>query len=475
MSVKKQMMQARQLIEAKKYKEAYAILRKIDHPKAKEWMGKIEPRLKKAKTQSSRTSSSKKSAKTKSSKKSGTSPIVLVLGVIMTVILLGGVAFIAMSLLGDDSAPAQTEQIASSDDADENSENAESMTEDEGQPEAAADMAGPIVGPGQRMVMFERFNIMLTAELPQGWICDCTIASINIEPPTDSRDWLAMEVASHAFDPDYFLDKTVEEAITERLRDDETLVSQESIQVGGREVYKVVIADEDGEESIDYLTKDSDGHVVIVVIHNWMDDKESLDEAALFIASNAEAIIGAEAEENYNLLTADSYGQDAATGRWYLPDVVHADQQLSVEMADGWAIGPSALGLPMAIKNDSAETSATAFVYLTHVFGDEQSLEEVVTEFVSGMGETIQSIETVQANGREVIVTIEIDPEGDNATTMNFYTLDSDNDLVVAIIQPGVVDKDALRNDVLTIVSTLEAEEVVWEDRLRQVGLLEES
>ncbi len=110
-STKEQMLKARELIKAKKYDEARAILNKINHPTAKEWLAKLDnitPSKKSAKPGSASSKGSKKSASKASSGSTGRGLLLRVV-VLVLIIALGVVAYLALNNNNGDADPGGSE------------------------------------------------------------------------------------------------------------------------------------------------------------------------------------------------------------------------------------------------------------------------------------------------------------------------------------------------------------------------------
>lgn len=480
MSPKEQMLKARSLIQAKRYDEAREILQRINHPKAREWLNKIEgrasaaqskPRKPTGKPQSAPKSKSAKQAASRKAAAQSNQPsrVFVILAVILVVGLLAGVGLLAVAFLGDSNPPRASS--VGDESVEEIARDAESSNE--ANPDAPAPPAstGPVVGTGQRIPLVDA-GYVFTLELPEGWVCDCSMSSGDLEPPPEIDGSIYTDIATYSFDPAYYVDKTLAEAAEDDLSDDEVISSEETVEINGREILVAHITDEDNETSIHYYSKDRNGYILILQIPDWIDEPESMHEAALFIASNIESEPSDAAIAFIEQLMADRVVYDEARNRWVVADLLKPEVEHNTELPPDWTIDSSGtLGFPMAVKNENTEASATAFVYLSHIFDESRPLADIVTEFVANRGEEIQEQQTEQVGEREVFITREFDAEtGD--TVKNYYVKDSDGDLLALIIQPFVVDPDLLHEDVLFIAGNIEAETVTWEEKLARIDAL---
>jgi len=506
-SVKEEMVRAKQLIQAKKYNEARVILEKIDHPVAKDWLSKL-PRPKasgkkvsaksnkpnpakaskvkqaRSKNPSPAKSSNPKQARPKA-KPSGSRPRFLLpmVAIVLLVVIVGVVTVVVLPSLSNNTnntvAENPTEAVLA-DTQNTNDDNSEAETDNNNNDESSSENNPPtntssdeIVPSGVRFPILDGSDFLYDVELPQGYTCECNIMSNSIygENPRNS---FRISVASRAFDPDYYLDKTLDEMITDSVRDDEILQGQGVVQVNGRDVMIARVADDDGDVEISYNVKDNDGHIIRVIVPNWMDEPQLLHDAALFVAGNVEGESGDAPAELYNLINDSSVRFNEEDHRWYFGDLLDTSRQNSVEVPEGWAIDDATL-LRMAIKGGDADTSATAIVSQQQkVFDDDMTFEQWVNERFEASSETLESQEVVTMGERDIVIRIEYDAEADQRTT-NYYVKDSDRDFIALITQPSVpIENQAtLRDDIIFMASNVESEEISWEDQLRRVGALE--
>lgn len=307
--------------------------------------------------------------------------------------------------------------------------------------------------------------------MPEGYNCNCNISQNRIYSE-EERTYFSVEIAARAFDPDYYQDKTIDEMLSETVDDDETIIGQETVQVNGRDVVIARVSDEDGDTDISYNIKDSDGHIVRVTIPSFVDEPETLHDAALFVAGNVEGEVGETAQEFFTALTGERVTYDEATNTWYFADLDPGHLN-SVVLAEGWEFSSGIV--PTLIKDGDRDTSATAIAsqFRTVFLDDGETLSQWVNDFYANSGDEVESEEVVTVgDNREVVIRREYDADVDQRT-LNFYFADSDGDFMAAIIQPFVENPDVHRDDVLAMVATVETEEITWEDQLRNAGLLD--
>lgn len=472
MSTKQKMQKAADLIRDKRYDEARRLLRSIDHPKAREWLNKLDER----------TAKGKKSPAKKAS--GGRRVLILLVGGLLLV----GIAILASVLLGgsDDDPPSPTAiSLGQSDGAAAPPETPIAAPTDVPPAEdtdAAANTAPPpdnidVGGTGQRIQFMNGGSSLFTAELPQGWVCDCGLGQNRLEPAEGRSPFISAQFASRAFDPDYFLDKTLDETLAETLRDDEEIVEQTIEESNGREVLLAIIVetdDEDQEREFRYFVKDSDGHVIIIDIPSFADDPEQYQDGVLFIAGNIEGETDEAAFAFSDRLMSAMSGVDPETGRDYLLDQLDTQVQHLVALPEGWAMQSAGLGLPMAVKNGDPDTSATAFVRLSGFADPNLSISEIAQGYIDRNEEPVLNQETVQAGGRdiEIVRAVFDDSAQPPQESTYYYVVDSSGALIVLITQPYVPDPNSLRDDILQMAANVETRELTYAQLL---GLAEDT
>lgn len=446
-SIKEQMQEARRLIQAREYDKARKILVNIDHPTAKQWLARID-----------------QISPPQQAGGSGRLVLIVTTVLIAVVVIVGLVAVLAGG--GDDESSEETESEVADDSSDEAESNNEASASDDND-------NGEIIGSGERIAFQEGGDVLFMAELPVGWICDCDLGRNRLEPE-DSFDSIRVSMLSRAFDYDHYLDLTVDDALVDQVRDDEELLEQETVQANGRDVLIASVReiDEEDEEERDVflLVQDSDGHILRFFMPEVDEEDQAFyREAALFIAGNIEGEPGDVAREFNEQLLATTYGFDEATNRWRVSDFssLGGSWEHSLEMPEGWVIEAGVTLIPAAVRNSDATTSATAVVFLSQIFDDAQTTEGASTTIMERFDETITSSETVQApSGREVVIVNSTDDTGLASTT--YLVMDSNRNLIGLIPQPSVTDVAALRDDLIFMAGTVEANEITWEERVER-------
>ncbi len=330
-------------------------------------------------------------------------------------------------------------------------------------------------GSGQRIPFMGSRTSLFTAELPPGWVCNCGLGSHRLERAENPDDWLAVSFARSTADPDAYLGMGLNDVVAADLDPDETLVAQESAQAGERPVIIATIEDSYGIPQIRYYVQDSQGQTLILRDRSDGQDAAAMREAALFIAGNVEGEPTEAATDLYDRLRASSVIHDEATQRWRVLDPLRPDLQHTLELPAGWTVYQATSGgYPMLIRDDDRDTSATAFFYLTTVEDPGPGLAVIVPPLVDVVGTSIVDRQDFQVGAREVFSLTINDPDM-GGTTVQYFVLDSNNDLINLIVQSYVLDPEALQDDLLTIAGHIEVEHLGWEDRLRQIGALPDS
>lgn len=468
-SVKEQMLKARSLIQQKRYDEARGILRQVNHPKAKEWLQKLDKIAPPGKAAKPRNKASSTPAPSRAQpaanakrKRRSRGPVIAVLGVLLVVMLIvAGLLFLPGLLRSE---PQQdTGAVADAQNGESTPESAANTDED-----AASSGSGSVVGSGERIPMVDAARLYYV-ELPQGWLCDCRAGAGRFETTDEREGTVAVSLAQQGFDADYFIDKSLEEAIASEVRDDEVIAAQDTVPFNGREVVVVTVEDEDGDQEIRYFVRDSSGRVIVLEIPGYVDEPDALRQDVLFIAGNIESESQEASNEFAVRLTETLYGYDSASNTWYVADVRGGREQV-LELPPDWAIASGNVGFPLAEKFGSAQTSATAIVFLVRNADAERPLAEIAAPHANPTQGTLQSEETLESNGREVYRTTAQDDSSGNIT-VTYYVLDSDNDLVALIIQPFVDDPDALHDDVLFMAGNVESVPITWDEQIARAGL----
>jgi hypothetical protein len=296
-----------------------------------------------------------------------------------------------------------------------------------------------------------------------------------MRPEANRSALIRVSLLARSFDADYFLDKTLADVKAEDLREDNLVVSEETLQAGGREVLflKVVDADDNDEESAQdwhYYIKDSDGHAIELTIPYYVDEQESLHEAVMFMLANIEGD-GREAANEFNQQLLDSrVAYNAEQDRWRVADTLVTDVEHVVQLPAGWAISAGNLLLPMAVKDGDADTSATAITHISSAYYDDDTpLAEILTTFTDN--EVVQSSGMAESGGREIATAVVSDSDGSSETAY-YLVKDSDGDAVLFAIQPNVPDKAALHDDVLFMAGNVESADVDYATRLARSGAL---
>jgi len=482
-SAKEQLLQARKLIKEKRYEEARAILEKVDHPKAKEWLGQLNVRLaQKAPTKSSVPEQPAKQSGQTKAKSSRPRFLIPIVAIILLLVVAGGGAAIIVPMLTNQSADGagDTQTIADAQSDDDNEPDDNSADESTGEDNMESDdtstvstASGEIVGSGTRLPIATGGDVLFSAELPEGYSCNCNISQNRIYSE-EERTYFSVEIAARAFDPDYYQDKIIDEMLSETVDDDETIIGQETVQVNGRDVVIARVADEDGDTDISYNVKDSDGHIVRVTIPSFVDEPETLHDAALFVVGNVEANAGEEAEEFFTAMMANPVEYDETTDTWTFTDIDPSRQNM-VALPEGWTMEPDLLSA-FAIKDSDRDTSATAISYLRRTvrLGDGETLAQWVKEnYLDFDNVVIESEEMVTVGDRDVVI-FQVNDETINQRTLSFFLADSDDDFMVLRVQPFVEDPTSLQDDILIMAGTVESVEISWEEQLQRAGYLED-
>lgn len=481
MSIKDQMLKARELISQKRYDEARAILVKIDHPTARDWLAKLDARAAAGKATSTASKQKPPKAIKAQAASSRRSPLPLVIaGIVLLLITLAGVVLLlprlnngangssqAAIVPSDETGIASTDAVQAADsDESDNADNAPTPPND-----GAEASIFSAEGSGLR-VPFPVTGGVVTVDLPINWVCDCSAATGRLHPQEESFSLVLTDIAAFAFDPNYYLDKPLAEALNNQLNEDDTLTSQETITSGGREILVAVVTDEDGDAESQFYAKDGDGHILKMVIPSYVDEHDRLRPAVLFMLGSAEGETGEAAFALTQQLLAGSLAYNAALNRWRVADTLDASKEHSVELPANWVIGAGGfLGLPMAQRTDVPTSTDTAFVVVPSSFhSSSDSVMDILIQF-SG-GDTVLSQAVLQANGREVAFAVFSQPDTLSGQSSNYLTRDSDGDVVAMIVQPDVEDQAALQADILFMIGNLEAESVDYVVKLQRLGLL---
>jgi|GEM_PF-3505532 len=478
MSPKEKMIKARQLIKGKKYDEARSLLETVNHPKAKEWLAKINKISPPAK-------SSKASKKAPAQKSSSSNMMPMIIGgsVLLVVIIVIVVAVFALpSLTGNSGDADETPATAVAENVDESDtdsgdEDEDETSEDDGDSnsdrEEDDEETRDIDLTTSSVVPFISAGFLVNMTVPGGWVCDCDLSSGTLELADDPRTSVRVRVISSTFSPEEYATVPLADIVGEELDDDESLVSEETFNNNGREILHVVIADEDGDEERQYYVKDDDGQVIRFSIADRIENPEELEESVLFMAGNVDIASEEDANNLIVQLREDSLAYNADLNRWRQGDFLSDEYEHTFEMPDGWTLELNFIGIAIASKDGSSETSATAIALIPPGFdNDELSLEELATEFNEGSSDTVTDSGSVERNGREIYFYTAVS-DINNSDTVTYMVRDSDGDLIFLIIQPQVVDKEAIHEDVLFMAGNVEAEEVDYMTHLIRAGIIE--
>lgn len=469
MTLKDQMLKARDLIRDKRYEEARAILEKIDHPKAHEWLEKIN-------AVAPRTQTTRKKSTSKTTSASPNSPLLPVaVGLIALAVIAGIVLFVVVPALND-STPPSTEIPA----GDSQAAALVLPTDEAAAPTTVADTSantsdsgdGPVTGSGLRLP-FLSGDGLLTAELPQDWECDCAGTSPLLR--LDFRNTINARLLSFAFNPDSYRDKPLGDALADDVNEDYTVSTPETLMAGGREVLFVTLTDEDGDSEQRYYVKDDDGYIVSLVLPSYVDDPAPLQKFVLFIAENIDAQGADAAREFTGQRQEDRIAFNAASNRWRLVDNLFTDLEHTLELPADWTLNCAGMiGLAMATKTDGTTTVATAIQAVPRGFvpSSDASVADILLSFAGG--DRVDGQQTTTVNGREVSwANVTVPDGGTNATSVYYIVRDSDGNVVGFIIQPEVADKAALHEDVLFMAGSIETETIAYVEQLRRLGLIE--
>lgn len=478
MAVKEQMLKAKALINEKRYDEARKILEKVDHPTAREWLTKLDAIAPKGTAPARAKPGMQKQSTTPT--RGGRRSILplLIAGIIVLLGVLVGVLFVlprlnspsnttsqALTQRSEENAPTEAVGSAATEESLSNADNSAGSS-----PEGSGDSAN-VTGSGLR-VPFAVSNGLLTVELPTDWVCDCAGSIGQLHPAANVRGVVRADLAARAFDPAYYVDKTLTDALNEELDDDETLTRQETLTAGSREVLAATITDEDGDMESRYYVKDSDGHIVRMTIPSYVDDHSSLRPAVLLMLSTVEGETGDAALTLTTRLLEGAVAYNTTLNRWRVADTLDSGIDHYLELPANWVIGRGGLlGLPMAMRSDTATATDTAIVFVPSGFhASSDTVMDILISF-SG-GDQVVTQETLQAGGREVAFAV-LSQAGDPSSASAYYlTRDSDGDVVALIVQPNVADQAALHEDLLFIIGNIEAEAVDYVTKLRRIGVL---
>ena len=489
MSTKEQMLKARELIKAKRYDEARAILRKINHPKAKEWLDKLDAKRpasqSKKQTQAPKTGKLPKTTR-KSTRSRSMLPIILGGGVLVTILALV-VLFVIFNSRDDGDAntttdtnitlPTDTDDNGDSQTADTDDDNSDDNDQqdtsdntsdsDDNQQNTTDNDNDQITTSGVAMrIPFVNFNYLVTIDVPAGWVCDCGGGSGNLETVESPRQRIDVDVIDGANGA------LLANVLESELDDDETITTQEILNADGRSVLFAIVEAEDGDSDHHYYVTDTQGNVLQFKISD-RDEPETLQDTILTIAGTVEAEGGGAATNFTNTLSSNSITYNANTNQWRFADFVSSEYEHTVELPEGWAFEDNFIGVAMAVKDGSMDTSATAFTYLQSFFYDEEdSLTDIAMALNEGSTDELQSDGTETVNGREVYFFTTVSSVN-NSETVTYITLDSDGDLILLIIQPQVPDKASLHDDVLFMAGNIEVTETDYISQLIRAGLLE--
>ncbi len=477
MTIRDEMVKARALIQQKRFDEARAILEQIDHPKAREWLAKIN------KVSPATTSTQKPPTHSAKSTATSSNTLPIIIGGIVITVIVALVAAVVLVVSGDDDSSSSTNQTSSNDtaaqttsnDADDTSSDSSDAAANTGNDAGGGAAAGQsVVGSGLRIPIFASGGL-IRLEIPQGWICDCGTVGGHLKIENDFDSWVDVDVASFAFDPDRFIGVPLAEVLQEEIRDDQMIVSQETLSANGREVLFAAVIDEgadDDEQEHIYLVNDSDGHAIAFEIPNFINDRDRLRDAILLMAGTVEGETGDASTQLLTQFTQNTLAYNAELDRWRLSDMLDDERENTVQLPPDWSIETASLGFKMPVKSGSAATSATAIAYVSPVFYNSSTLADIAVELNSDASETIQSQGSTTVNGREVYYVTVFDTQF-NSDSVFYYVRDSDGDLVSLIIQPDVPKKESLHDDVLMMAGNVESEAVDYMTRLIRAGLVE--
>ncbi len=346
-TIRDQMLQAQELIHQKRYDEARAILEQIDHPKAHQWLARLnevappasQPGQRPRRQQAAPTVAPNPAGAEKRRRRRRRRRLPLLLLSIILLFALVTAAYLALGLNEDDSdddTPAgtvdtgdesgdmtgdvATTATAAADMAATAAAEVGDMTGDMATTATAAadmaataaaeasdtagdmadtgdesgDMAGDMADMGAHL-QFVNDDALFTVDLPAGWICDCEGNTGSLLSAASGGDQVNITLlAEDGTEPNYYFDVPLADVLTAQLRDDQVIQSQDMIDAGEREVLVAKVHETDNPEDVAtrYLVKDSDGHTIQLEIPASVDDPDALDDAVLAIASTIEGEVG---------------------------------------------------------------------------------------------------------------------------------------------------------------------------------------
>lgn len=480
MDIKEQVLRARELIQEQRYAEARAILVNVDHPKAREWIAKIDevaPEIaESAAVQRGATrprpASHQQPLQSDTLARASVGRLWLLVAGIGIIALVLIVVIVLPNLNQNTAVPSNTPAAAQNNptDASTPAVTSDPPTAEAANPtQSAATLPPAPRGEGLRIPVLLS-NGVLNMDLPAGWRCQCGSGTVTLYMNNDFRNSARMRQLTKGFDVDAYKNVPLADILKEDADDDETIDSQEMVTDIDREVLSVAVT-RNGRQEMRLYAKDTAGRVMRWELGSNAPDKAGLMAGVLGIIATAQIDDrDAATELTAKLLSARvAYNKDL--NRWRIADNLAADREHFVEMPEGWSVSAQMLGLPMLVKSTVEGPTDTAVVYISRsYYSSDSTLEDILTSFVGG--DEVKALQTVQFGGRDVAFGTFIDTDNNNSESVNYIVRDSDDEVVVLIVQPQVTDKASLHNDLLAMISKAEVVEVDYLVRLRRVGLL---
>ena len=315
-------------------------------------------------------------------------------------------------------------------------------------------------------VPFVESTYLVTVDVPAGWVCDCAGGTGNLETVESPRQRIDVEVIRDG------MGAALADVLLGEIDDDETVTTQETRSANGRDVLFAVVTADDGDSDHHYYVADSAGNVILFKISD-RDEPDTLQDTVLGIAGTVEAEGDTAATTFTTTLMSSSLTYNAATNQYRFADFLNSEYLHTVELPASWAMERNFMGVSMAVKDGSLDTSAVAFTYLQSFYYDDgDSLTDIAAKLNEGSSDVIESEGTTTINGREVYFYTAVSSFNDS-DTVTYMTFDSDDDLVLLIIQPQVPDKASLHDDVLSMAGNIEVSETDYVSQLIQAGLIE--
>lgn len=475
MNVEQQMHKAKALIEQKRYDEARQILEKINRPTARAWLAQLDARSSDQSLKASTTDSYSKrptlTTRRAAQQNTRRSPVLLSLvGVVIFVVVVIGVVVILTSLTNHEATELALATTATVETPSPTITATASATATATEiPPTSTPTPIPVIGSGQRLPVLES-DIMLTVELPQGWICECLRSLITFRPSEDRRKVINVRLVDKNYDYTYYRNRPLAEILTYEIRNTETVLAQETIWAGNREILFVTVVNRDRDKDQRYYMKNETGYVLEFQIPSYIRNPSDLQTTVVFLANNITWQSRSEAQAFSEKLRSNVVTYNPTLNKWRMIDNLNPDKHHTLELPPDWAIGSGTQRLPMLIKENNAETSATAIIHIASANYDRRDPLTSILNAIAGGG-AVKSQERLQINGRIVLHVITTVPQSESESA-NYFVQDSDGDMVSFVIQPNVTDKDALNGDVLFMAGNIETSSISYEDKLVMIGVL---